>query len=331
IVPKPNVWEYLNSSASSLQKSFLQSLNYSYVDSTLATVSSIDQKTGKPILEPGTGVVNQNYFLQKIANVKNEDVKYTYVILTDAAFAAEKAKISKYFQVSNPAVSDSLTNWNIIKDLAFVGDYSSNLPDTLVSVDSVKIHLDPSAIVEKHKLSNGVVYVMSRIDYKMSSKIKPVIIQGEFPVSSAKNAVPYYGSNMGSYGTRTTITRRNPTTKMDFTQLYYYNTGKANYWVHYLPTLNSVAYKVYWVALRDFNTTGTVTYFSQAITFGSPTLLPTLPLTQVALFNYNEVYIGTYTPSSFGKTDTFLVGANSTSNGANSLVLDYIKFVPILN
>jgi hypothetical protein len=330
IIPKANAWDYLNNSAASLQKSFLQTQNYVIRDLSQAVVTGIDPKTGNPIYKDGTGYFTKNYFLQRTADISNEDRKYVFVILTDAAFAAEKLKISKYFVVnnllpprSNAFVSDSITNWNIVKDLVFPGDFAiGNLPDTLFSPDSVKIHLDATAIVETHKVSNGIVYVMNRIDYRMASKIKPVVIQGE-----------NYASIQSSVGTRTTITRKNPYTNVNFTELYFYNTGVSSYWIQYLPNLNSgLTYKVYWVAVRDFNTTATpVVYFSQRLGFGTTALLPAFPYKQVDLLNYNEIYLGDYAPASYGLLSTYLVGAANTTNGQNSLVLDYIKMVPVVN
>ena len=346
IVPKPNVWEYLSSSATSIQKTFMQSLTYQYVDSTLATVTGIDPKTGLPILQPGTGIVTKNWFFKRAVDLSNEDAKYTYVILTDAAFTAEKAKLSKYFTIVNPLktaaqnafVSDSLTNWTVAKDLVFNGDFSVNMPDTLVSNDSVRIHLDKSAIVETHKVSNGVVYVMNRIDYKMTNKMKPLIIKGPNIQSSSSAAAVVWASTAGTMstsGVRTTLTRRNPFTQVDFTELYLYNSGKASYWVHYYPVLNSATYHVYWLAVRDFNTTAVApalpVMFSQAVTFGSPTILPALPYKQVDILNYNEVYLGDYTTTAYGNMDTFLVGSTGTTSGTNSLVLSYIKMVPVTN
>jgi hypothetical protein len=333
IQPKLNSWEYLNKAEPSLQKTFLQSLNYTFRDSSRAEVIGIDPKTGIPVLKDGTGYFAKNYFLERTADISNEDTRFTFVVLTDAAFSAEKAKLSKYFTVNNPLataarntfVSDSITNWNIVKDLAFRGDYAvSSLPDTLTSNDSTKIHLDKSAVIETIKVSNGAVFVMNRIDYPMSRKIKPVIIEGE-------NYVSYYGNN----GTRSTITRRNPYTNKDFREIYFYNTGISSYWIRYQPTLNTSTYKVYWVAVRDFNTTAVPpavpTMFSQRIAFGTTALMPAFPYKQVDILNYNEVYLGDYTVNSYGRMDTFLVGAANTTNGSNSLVLDYIKLVPVIN
>jgi uncharacterized surface protein with fasciclin (FAS1) repeats len=337
-VPKLNAWEYLNQSATSLQKTFLISQNYLSFDPTKAEVKGIDPVTGLPIYREGTGYVPKNYFLNQ-TDISNEDQKYTFIILTDEAFSAEQLKLKKYYTYNRidtlltPAMNvlnnilntDGKTNGAITKDLAFKGDYTiENLPDTLTSNDSVKIHLDKNAIVETHKVSNGVVYVMSRIDYKMSSKIKPVIIQGEYP-----------NANMGSYGTRGTLMSRDPNTAVDFRELYYFNTGKASYWVRYQAYANTVTYKVYWRAIRNFDLTAVapavVVMFPQRLAFGTTDLLAAFPYKQVELSTYNEVYLGDYTPTGYGILDTYLVGATTTVNGTNSLVLDYIKMVPILN
>lgn len=337
IIPKLNAWEYLNNSATSLQKSFLLSQNYIYRNLFLAEVTGIDPKTGNPIYKEGTGYFPGNYFLNRTSDIANEDGKYTFVILTDAAFATEKAKMLKYFNIIDPAktparnafLADSLTNWYIVKDLVLKGDYTiNNLPDTLTSYDSLKIHLDRSAIVETHKVSNGVVYVMNRIDYKMSGKIKPVIIEGEsyVPYTGVTPAVSYTNTT----GSRSTNTRMNPITNKVFIEIYFRDHGTASFWIHYLPTVNAVTYKVYWVAVRDYPTVLPLVMFSQRVTFANRTLV-TLPYKQVEILNYNEVYLGDYTTTSYGALDTFLVSAASTVNGENSLILDYIKMVPVIN
>lgn len=331
VLPKMNCWEYLNNSPSSLMKTEMQSLNYTYFDSTRAVVTGIDPLTGRPIYQPNTGFVQGNYFLSR-NDISNEDLKYTFVILTDAAFTAEKAKLQKYYTYNDPLNipanalnTDYKTNYMVVNDLAFKGDFTiDNLPDTLISRDSVKIHLDKSAIVETHKVSNGTVYVMSRIDYKMSSKIKPIVIQGE-----------NYYDYMNTTGTRSTITRRNPFTNVDFREIYFHTMTTASYWVRYKPALYNAAYKVYWVAVRDFNTTAVApavpVMFPQRVAFGTSALIATLPYKNVDILNYNEVYVGDYTATTYGLIDMFLVGNTTTTDGTNSIVCDYIKLVPVLN
>lgn len=178
--------------------------------------------------------------------------------------------------------------------------------------------------METHKVSNGIVYVMNRIDYKISGKIKPIVIEGE-----------YYTDHYGNYGTRSIITRRNPNSNTDFSEIYFRDHGKASYWIRYRPLLNTITYKVYWRAVRDFSTTAVAPavplLFSQRLAFGTTALLPAFPYIPVDVLNYQEVYLGDYTVSSYGKLDTFLVGATTTGNGTNSLLLDYIKMVPVIN
>ena len=332
ILPKLNAWEYLYNSTASLQKTFLQSLDYTYFDVTRAVVTGVDPVTGVDLYKPGSGDVIRNYYRQRTQDLINEDGKFTFIILSDAAFNAEKVKMSKYYLINDIAltparqlfVADSLTNWNIVKDLVFKGDFANNLPDSLVSNDSVKVHIAPGDILETHKVSNGVVYVVNKINYRMQTKIKPIIIKG----------TNYY-ANYGSYGTRTTTFTRDPNTLLDFTQIYYYNHGKASYWIQYMPRVNSVTYKVYWRAVRTFDLTAVSplvpVMFSQRLAFYTTALMPTFPYKQVDLLNYNELYLNDLPSTGYGILTTYLVGATTTVNGTNSLVLDYIKMVPILN
>jgi hypothetical protein len=142
-----------------------------------------------------------------------------------------------------------------------------------------------------------------------------VIIEGEY-FSDLKDRTK-------SYAIRT---RLNPLTGNIFRDVYIANHGISSFWINYQARVNSASYKVYWVAVNDFQT-GT---FPMRVAFKDPAVT-TLPYTTVALANYNEVYLGDYTISKYGTTNIYLVGNTVTTNGSNTLVLDYIKLVPILN
>jgi hypothetical protein len=43
---------------------------------------------------------------------------------------------------------------------------------------------------------------------------------------------------------------------------------------------------------------------------------------------YSETYLGDYIQTTYGTLDMFLTAGNSTTTGANTLTLDYIKLVP---
>ncbi|WP_440133507.1 fasciclin domain-containing protein [Chitinophaga sancti] len=315
IIPKQNAWEYLSSTRTQ-QNTFLQSLAYTGIDTATAVQIGVNPTTGAPIYKPGTGEVALNHFLERI-NIDSEDSLLTYVILADDVYNSEQQKLTKYFTDTTAALTDTTTQWNLVKDLAFNGVYDKDhLPETLYSIrDSVKFHISSHDIVSTQKVSNGVVFIVNHIDYELATKIKPVIIEGE-----------YFNGVKDATKTIAIRTRVNPATGAIFKDVYMYNYGQASYWLRYNARLNTVAYQVYWVAVNDVQTST----FPMRITFGDPAVT-TLPYTTVPLLSYNEQYIGDYTNVRYGVRDVYLVGNSVTTNGNNTILLDYIKLVPILN
>ncbi len=315
IIPKQNAWEYLIST-SYQQKKFLQSLAYVGIDTATAEQIGVNPTTGAPIYKPGTGEVQLNHFLERV-NINSEDSLITYVILTDDAYTAEQQNLTRYFTDSTAALTDTATQWNVIKDLAFNGVYDKDqLPATLYSIhDSVQFHISSSDIISTKRVSNGIVYIVNHISYELSSRIKPVLIEGE-----------YYSGVKDATKTIAVRTRVNPNTGATFRDVYMYNYGVASYWLRYSARLHSVTYKVYWVAVNDVQT-GT---FPLRVTFNDPAVI-TIPYTTVPLASYNEQYVGDYTNVRYGTHNVYLVGNSVTTNGNNTILLDYIKLVPILN
>jgi uncharacterized surface protein with fasciclin (FAS1) repeats len=394
IVPKLSAWELLMST-NTLQKQQLQSLTYTVYDPELAEITGIDPLTGKPIRKPGTGFFTTNRFLQREdvssfrrADISKEDSTFTYIILTDAAFSAEKIKLEKYFKTSKQDTTDSLTKFNIIKDLAFKGLLDKdNFPASVLSVgDSVRFYLNKNAIVETHNVSNGIVYVMSSINYDLGNgtfdkyaKIKPIVIQGE-SVNNSVNANLSLSNVRLTNGTFQTPVRRNPDGSI-FTQVYRFNHGQAINWTRYRPAqVNSVKYKVFWRVVRDYNlepvakalplvVNSRLIFSPLRFAIGDPLVitpgfnyilepgaLPVLnsakvhqihPVTGKFLYepDYEEKLIGEFTaPRYYSNTllyndklrnqlistlAIYQVGSTSTVNGANDLLLDYIKLVPV--
>lgn len=315
IIPKQNAWEYLNST-SYQQKTFLQSLAYIGIDTATAEQIGVNPSTGAPIYKPGTGEVALNHFLERV-NINSEDSLLTYVILADDVYKHEQQRLTKYFIDSTEAVTDTTTQWNVIKDLVFNGVYDKDhLPATLYSIrDSVQFHINASDIISSQKVSNGIVYIVNHIDYELSTKIKPVIIEGE-----------YYSGVKDATKTIAIRTRVNPNTGNTFRDVYMYNYGVASYWLNYKARLNSVAYQVYWISVNDVQT-GT---YPMRVAFDDPGVT-TIPYTTVPVLNYNEQYVGDYTNVRYGVHNVYLVGNSVTTNGSNTILLDYIKLVPILN
>jgi hypothetical protein len=375
IIPKISAWEYLQST-NTLQKEELTSLTYEYRDLTQAEVTGIDPNTGTPIYKPGTGVVTTNRFLNRTVtdgkgvlrqpnDISNEDSTFTYIVLTDAAFQAEVNKLSQYYTLGTADSTDSLTKFNVIKDLSFRGILDmDNFPATAYSEgDSVKFHLNKAAVVERIPVSNGMVYVMNSIDYDlgngtfdMYTKIKPIVIQGE---TTSPVGPTFLSSKSTAYPTRL-----NPDgTK--YTQMRVTNPATASYWAKYLPAMvNSVKYKVYFRSVREDLVPAAPlsepAWYPMRVTFKTP-LPVTLPyVTKPGLLpvldehgdhvvdadnkwvykpNYDEVYLGEYTVDKFyastlksglaGRLPVYLVANTVTTNGLNDLLLDYIKLVPV--
>ena len=100
--------------------------------------------------------------------------------------------------------------------------------------------------------------------------------------------------------------------------------------------LYSTTYKVYWRAINDVQTN----VFQQRLLIGTVIRdnviyvnesIKAFPYTNVEVKNYNEVYLGDFNLSQAGNIDMIsLMAFNTTTNGNNSLTLDYLKFVPVV-
>jgi hypothetical protein len=312
----PNIWEFINSTTTSYaQNAFVLTLNYTGFDSTKATLDSINPLTGQPVYVPGTGQVSLNYFTNAYS-VGNEDSVYTYFIIQDAAFNTGVTTQKPYFATSTTDSTTHFAGFNVVKDLAIRGQYDySQLPDSLVLVSqfNVRVPIVRSAITEIHRVSNGVVYVLNHISVPAGDRIPPIVIQGATPTA------------LSSYSTGNAVSYRyvtNPNTNQPFRDIYVFNVGGSFYVRYHVNNVYSTRYHVYWVAPNDLQTTT----FSQRIAMDSSAT--TFPYVVVPLKNYNEIYLGDYTTTTYGAHDVYLINTNSATSGVNTLDLEYVKLVP---
>lgn len=337
----PNAWELLDSTKTTYQQSaFIQSLTRKVFDPTNAIIDSISAITGNPIYRPGTDSVLRNAFNTDVYDLRNEDKEYTYFILNDAAYNTELAKLNPYFKTSTADSTKNLASYAVVKDLIVEGAYTlAQLPAVLTSKFGVKIPIDKSKIVETRRMSNGIAYVISGINFDVKDKIPVVTVQGEnyrgfFDANGA--AVTPRQNNVSAVFIRSRITPGG----MPFVDMFVYNHGisalSAWYQARNMP---SVKYKVYWVVPNDTLVVNQATrvnpvIFNQRLAMGAraTNYLPATPATgmAVAINNYSEVYLGDYVQSAYGTLDMFLTANASTGAGTNSLNLDYIRLVPDL-
>jgi uncharacterized surface protein with fasciclin (FAS1) repeats len=363
LTPKLNIFDYIKSltTVGTLHKAYLQRQDSTFVDTARATVSSIDPTNGKPILVPGTGVVTRNKYFTRVANLSSEDSLYTYFVLTDEAYNAERNKVSRFFTTvtnSTDTTMNILAAFNVLKDVAVRGIVKpENLPAVLLSVNGVNVPVNKAAIVQTYNASNGIVYVVNSMDFKLEDKITPFVIQGERPSfykRTDRTANTFFRS------------RRDPD-GIVYSDLFL---GGADlpiefYVAYRLPNLYTCRYRVVWRAISEVNFTTGAVDFSQRLTFGQITGLTTdagntnaatvvnFPYTPVGRLNYTEkeltgatvvtgsspnatinVSNGTLNVAKYSSVFMFAQGSATAATGANvnrnAVTLDYVKLIPIL-
>jgi len=351
ISPLPNVWDYVVSSKDTYaQNAYIASLNFLLQDPSKATLDSINPITGDSVYKPNTGMVTVNTFKTKVYDIADEDSLYTYIILANNGFNSEKARLKSFFKSSVEWVAESNASFFVVKDLAISGLYTpANLPSALLSKFNVHVPVNPAMIVESHKVSNGIVYVLNEAACDLSEKIPTLKVEGENPGDIA--------STDTKYTTKIFFRdRMNTVTGMPFKDIYLnLGSGGANYYVDYFTNgLFTTKYRVYWVAFNDktisgqgddpYGTDSTLQQILQVGNYARP-FTPSLDV-QVAVKprNYNEVYIGDYTNTSYDLVitnpvrtvaDTLAIRrirlkapATAATGVPLNLTLDYLKFVP---
>ena len=318
-----NCWEFLkNSTAVPAMKKYLLSLDTNRLDNPVQI--GVDPTTGKPIYQPGVGYVLHNNFLDSVMNVSDELGQYTLVLMTDNTYTTETNKLLPWFVTSTPDSTSNLSQYHLVKDLAFKGIYTpAQLPDSLLSQYGVKTPMVKSAIVGSYKTSNGIVYIMNQVTFTKENKFPPIFLQGEKPwgFQSDRSSNTFYR------------VRYNPVTGKNFNDILLTNYNAANYFVIYFKKgLNSMRYNASWVAVNDIQTTP---LWQQRLGYGyihGDTAFTFTPFTAqtIAYANYNEVYQGQFAFSSYADRYFLVYGPTTASTTGNNdaITLDYIRLDP---
>jgi uncharacterized surface protein with fasciclin (FAS1) repeats len=315
---RDNCWELManNPLAPIKQSVFAQTLFRNVFDITNAVVIGVNPLTGDPIYQAGTDSIYTNLFWNQVHDLRDEKKQFTYFMLTDAAWDVEVNKYKFYYPTSTTDSTTMTASWNVIRDFAVDTVYDpATIPDTILSKNGTKVGIDRTAIVRTIKTSNGIVYIMSKLDVKPLDKFKTYLIQAE----------DYTSTSVNRRGNTYFRDRFNTVTGKDFRDVLVLGHGVALFNIRYqIAEMPAVKYKAYWVALNDFQTAT----FTQRLGIGDPNSA-TFAYTTIAANNFNEVYIGEFTNARYWpKYNIYLTAANSTTQAANSLVCDYIKLVP---
>jgi len=308
LLPKKNIWEFITSeeSGSTQQAAFLSALS----EIGIFPQDSLYTNTDDPLQD--------NEFLRNVYNLSNENKKFTYFLISDEGLTSEMNKLLPYFNLPSADLdsSQNLAKYYVLRDMAFEGVYTPNqLPNMLVSKFGVQVPIDKDNLSEPIQLSNGIVYKVNSIAVPLTNRLVTTIVEGEEP----------YAFSQADKRNNTFYRERKDPAGSYFQDIMIQNHGIAQFKIFYRPVnMYSTTYKVYWRAVNDIQTN----VFQQRLNMGITANSPAFPYTNVELKNYDEVYLGEYTLASFGNLYMSLVAANTASNGANTLTLDYIKLVP---
>ncbi|PXY43113.1 fasciclin domain-containing protein [Flavobacterium hydrophilum] len=329
LAPKLNIWEYVTSQGgTSAMSNYLLSLK----EFSIYNADAIAKSTAVPGFLADS---LSNSYLKNVYNLNNEKNSYTLFLMEDGGYDAEVTKMKPYLNKTsnNPAIDSTAiySKYFTVRDMAFPKAYTKDqLPATLTSRFGVEFDVDKTQIVgEPIVLSNGIVYIMKKVDVKLKKRLVTTIIQGE--------------KNWGYYGVRSRMLYRDkkgPTSPL-------YPDGLYNDLMVELPNLTkftlfyqandmfSVKYKIYWRAIND----RTANLFEQQLAIGGKinttitgfpveNITKTFPIVIVPLNYYEEVYIGDfqYTNAGYSGLISLIGGSKATS----ALTLDYLKFVPDL-
>ena len=321
VPPLQNIWDFINATtAQYAQNAYIKGLNYNAFDPSLATIDSISVTTGLPIYHPGTGLVPRNYFNDRVFDMKREDKQYTYFVMQDANFVVEADSLKPYFATTTTTATDSLTRWNVVKDLAYEVPYQTafQIPQPLFSRSGVNVPINIAFVVDIKRMSNGYVYIMSKVDVPTKNKFLPIVIEGEFPSGFLQN------DKGGSTNYRL---RLNPTTGTNFTDILISGHAVTTFYAFYRTNeLPSIKYQVYAKATNDFQTAAfnqTINAWNTSLGALTGTLTHAVPL-YTAAGGYDEKYIGDITNTRFGTVDWRM-----TSVTTGPILLDYLRLVPV--
>lgn len=276
----------------------------------------------------------------------NERQKYTYFVLKDDFFTAEYNKLAPFYTTSYLATGlrpDSTTEFftklNMLRDFIVPGDFSeTNMPDTLISVTGFKFTVDKSKIISSHIASNGRVYYVSSLPYQLKQQIREFKVLGASP----SGFIEKYASGTVYYRNKRDST--NVLNNGLYNDIEVYDHKIPEFYVSYLKrAAYKVKYKVYGRALSGLIGDPQTVEFTQYVQFLNPatglfTKNVTNPLGAtvnkftyvVTPRNYQEVYLGEYEKGEFGSLNLRLQGASVATTGQNTLILQYLRFEPIL-
>lgn len=314
LMPKMNIWEYLNQSeySSYAQVKFLLAQTDSIMDMDLSYQLGLD-RNGRPVYD--TAWVQTNEWLDRYG-LNKEDSTYTFLLLDELAFEKLKTKYTPYFSIVRTVYDPNTLTYSQVTDVEgtakqVAGEITKdmillpvkiNSDQTVVSVDGINVNVPLSAIDVTYNASNGTVYELGDLNVKMyNNKIKEVYIEAENYVGTTMpgTTISKRMFSWASGGYDIVVSGRNV---VGATSYWAYSTTTPTYCTNannaalvYRPVLNSVPYKVYWKSYDNFAShIADSVLISQKLLFSNPGSPALYYSSSVVNNNFNDtiVFVG---------------------------------------
>lgn len=277
-------------------------------------------------------------------NMTTENRKCTYFVVDDDNFDSEYQKLKPFYTTSyeegNTNRPDSTTTFftkkALLRDFIVDGELSpEQMSNGLISISGTKFQLDPVNIISRHKASNGVVYRVKSLTYALNEQIKEIKVLGIYPTGykqTDKRSNTYFRNKRDNNGEL-------------YTDMEIYDHKVTAFYAKYRAVgLNVAKYKVYGRAIMGLAGDPQTTTFIQYVHFFDPNLVATneadlykRPIVnnqkvndtrmafEVLPLNHEEVYLGELSQDQYGNMPLLVM-----SNGTGPIILEYLRFVPII-
>ena len=317
LIPSPNVYEYIMSLDSdySILQSFLSSMDRRFIDYENSQRIGVDDE-GNTIYD--TVWTEENYFLDKIAGLNNEDGAYTAFLPSNNHVLSALDDVSEFFGNIEELDEDS---YNQLLFITFTGSFtrniytSENLPDTILSVTGKTIDGSMLSFSQADmKVSNGMIHMLAEMTIPTDYFLMPIVIECDrkenrkvsntiYPIEQMSDSrasggsYVFYGCNfVGDY--------------IEFTVQMVL---KTTYWFVWTGPKQGPSH--YQLSVKDEDT-------GEYVNVGDP-------VNNWTKGNFVPVISGTYTFNEFGsKTVRMTIVDERPLIGYNSIYLDYIKLIP---
>ncbi|GEL10821.1 Uncaracterized surface protein containing fasciclin (FAS1) repeats [Flavobacterium glycines] len=323
LTPKLNIWEYVKSQdGNSAMSHYLLSLKAFSIYTSDVAGKTLSESIGAGYLADSL----TNSYLKNVYNLNNEKNSYTLFLMEDAGYNSEVTKVKPYLiKPSNSVTVDSTaiySSYFTARDMAFPKKYEiDELPATLTSRFGVEVPVDKTQIVgQPIHLSNGIVYIMKKVDVPLQKRLVTTKIEGEKLSSflpSDRRTYILYRDRIDPAG-------------VFFNDVFVSSPGVTLFTLNYnAKDMFSTTFKVYWRAYNNrsaaisqklrvggnYNTSGVLVNVIKD--FGYVNVQPNV---------FDEIYLGDVTLTNSGNIDLISLIAGTTST--SELTLDYLKFVP---